>query len=109
MLNTKKLTVTQLGLVKEIIKFYNGRRIITRTELREAHTALRKRVSSPYFIAKNSMAKAHGKDAKAGQYDLGQFLVFAKTHKPAAGRKEAGPRREASNTKGKRSATRVAA
>lgn len=91
MINTRKLTDKQLQLVKEIIRLAGGRTILARKEIKEMHGQLRGAHSSPYFIAKNIAAKAKGKDASRGSYDLGIFIKYAKDHPM---KKEAKPRKE---------------
>jgi hypothetical protein len=76
MVNTKKLTERQMTLVGKIIKHFKGRTMVTRAELRAAHTKISGKVSSPYFISKNTAAQVTPNPAKGiarGTYNLAVF------------------------------------
>lgn len=124
MINTMKLSVKQLDLVKEIMAYWNAKEVgekitqemkdrwakglLRRMELREAHEKLRNRVANPYFITKNTAAKAAKKDGEH-LYNLQRFIDFAAKHPPAAeeapapkAKKEAKGKKEAKPAKGKK-------
>ncbi len=100
MINRIALSATQVALCAEIISFFTAKPIgengvtqeehdrfekglFRRVELREAHEKLRNHTSCPYFITKNTAAKASKKEG-ASLYNLQKFIDHAAKHPPAA-------------------------
>jgi hypothetical protein len=100
MINRIALSATQVALCSEIIKYFTAKPIgengvtqeehdryakglLRRVELREAHEKLRNHTSCPYFITKNTMAKASKKEGSS-LYNLQKFIDHAAKHPPAA-------------------------
>lgn len=70
LVNSRILNETQMQLVTDMIAHYDNRTLLRRSELKSAHFALRNRLASPYFIAKNVAVKAAN-----NMYDLSRFKL----------------------------------
>ncbi len=82
LMNTKALTARQLEQVKDIIRAGKGRKVFARGELRLLENKLHGRKYPAHFIVKNEAAKARGKNAERGQYNLEPFIRYAEKHPP---------------------------
>lgn len=100
MINRVALSATQVALCGEMINYFMAKPVgeggvtqeehdrfakglLRRVELREAHEKLRNHTSCPYFITKNTAAKASKKEG-ASLYNLQKFIDHAAKHPPVA-------------------------
>ena len=75
LISATAISEEQMKLVKEIIAHNGGEPKIRRKDLKAAHNALRGRMASPYFIAKNAAIQVKGEH---GVYDLSRFKLSTK-------------------------------
>lgn len=131
MINTMKLSAKQVTLCQSIIDFFAAKTgenvteemktrwakgLFRRVELREAHESITGHVACPYFITKNTAAKASKKEGNS-LYNVQRFIDFAAKHPPVTeaekpakpAKKEAKGKKEASPAKGKKKAVEPAA